>query len=159
MNITLYSVREAIVCIRKHAAIDQERRASSRVREDGESINGGGSSPVLGAISMDSVRVRNVNGLLVRREADAIGPPEAIRDNADIAGRGHEAVNVLRQLGLRTETLLVAVYGVCEPDRTVGVNNDVIGGVERPGIVIVYKGASAVWALGFHVDKAGRFLQ
>ena len=87
---------------------------------------------------MDVVRVGDVARHLIWTETYAIRPPKAIGYDADIAGVGVEAVHVLRQLRFGSEALLVAVDGVCEPDGAIGVDDDVVGGVERAGVVVVY---------------------
>ena len=106
---------------------------------------------------MDVVRVRDVAGVFVRREADAVGTAESIRHDTDIPRRGVESVDQLRQLRFRPETLVVAVDRVREPDGAVGMHDDVVGGVEGAGVVVVQQGRGLVRTLGFHVDQAGRF--
>lgn len=55
--------------------------------------------------------------------------------------------------------MLVAVDGVGEPDGAVGGNDDVAGGVKRPGMVTVEERDRLVRPLGFHVDQSCGFSQ
>lgn len=89
------------------------------------------------AIPMNEVRVRDVDGFLIRREAQPVRSPEAIRHDTDVARRGIEAVDMLRELWFWPKSLFVAVDGVCKPDGAVGMDDDVVGGVERTAMVIV----------------------
>ena len=106
---------------------------------------------------MDEVGVGDVNRFLGRGEADAVWSAKAVGHDADIACSGHEAVDLLGQLWFGPEALLVAVDGVGEPDGAVGVNDDIVGGVEGAGVVVVEDGGGFVGALGFHVDQTGWF--
>ena len=51
--------------------------------------------------------------------------------------------------------MLVAVDGICEPDGSVGVDNNVVGGVKGSAMIVVYKGDGFMGSFGFHVDEAG----
>ena len=55
--------------------------------------------------------------------------------------------------------MLVAVDGIGKPDAAVAVDDDVVGGVEGPGVVVVEEGGSFVGAFRFHVDEAGGFAE
>ena len=55
--------------------------------------------------------------------------------------------------------MLVAVDGVGEPDAAVGVDDYIVGGIERTGVVVVEQGGGFVGSFGFHVDEAGRFAE
>jgi len=101
---------------------------------------------------VDIVRVGYVDCVFVGGEGDAVGAAEAICDDADVAGGGIETVDELRELRFRAETLLVAVDGVCEPNGAVGMDDDVVGGVEGAGVVVVEESGGFVGAFGFHVD-------
>lgn len=86
---------------------------------------------------MDGIGVRDVEGGFVGGESNAVGSAERVGYGADVAGGRVEAVDELGELGFWSEALFVAVDGVGEPDGAVGVDDDVVGGVEGAGVVIV----------------------
>jgi len=53
----------------------------------------------------------------------------------------------------------VTVDGVGEPDAAVRVDDDVVGRIELPAVVVVEQGGGFVGAFGFHVDEAARFVE
>lgn len=157
-DIALDPVRRARVCVCEDAPVGEVRAIV--LPEDAVRVDGRGAARVRGAaVAVDEVRVGDVEGVLGGGEANAVGAAKAIGHDADIAGAGVEAVDVLGQLGFGAEALLVAVDGVGEPDGAVGVDGDVVGGVEGPGVVVVEDGGRFVRPLGFHVDEAGGFAQ
>lgn len=113
----------------------------------------------LGAISTNDICIGDIARLLIGAKAYPIRSSKTVGHNPDIARRRVEAVDVLRQLGFRTETLLVAINGVCEPDGSVGVDNNVVGGVKRAAVIVVHKGDGFVGSFGFHVDEARGFAE
>ena len=125
--------------------------------EDRVSVDSCGATVVSVAVAVDEVRIRYVDGGLVRGESNSIRSSETVRYNPDITCRWIKAVHQLRKLRFRPKALLVAVYGICEPDRAVGMDDDVIGGIEGAGVVVVQEGCGFVRAFGFHVDEAARF--
>lgn len=157
MDIALDAVRGARVGVREDAPVGEIGLVVGP--EDGVGVDGRGAGVQAGAVTVDEVRVGDVDRVLPRSERDAVRPAEAVGDDADVAGGRVEAVDVLGQLRFGPEALLVAVDRVGEPDGTVGVDDDVVGGVEGPPVVIVEKGRRLVGALGFHVDEAGGFAQ
>ena len=86
---------------------------------------------------MDQVGVANVYSLFPGRETDSIRSSESICHNANVARGRIKAVYMLGKLGFGPEPLFVAVYRVCEPDRSVRVNDNVIGRIEGAGVVLV----------------------
>lgn len=156
-DVRLDAVRGAGVGVGEDAPVGEE--GGGVVVEDGVGVDGGGAAGVEGAVAVDEVRVGDVDGGFVRGEGDAVGAAEAVGDDADVAAGGVEAVHVLGELRFGAEALLVAVDGVGEPDGAVGVDDDVVGGVEGPGVVVVKQGGGFVGALGFHVDEAGGFAE
>ena len=108
---------------------------------------------------MDEVCIGDVDGFFGRGEADAVWPAEPIGHDADIACFGVVAVDLLRELWFGPEALLVAVNGVGKPDGAVRVDDDVIGGIEGAGVVVVEDGGGFVGTFGFHVDQARWFFQ
>ena len=88
-------------------------------------------------MAVDAIGVSDVEGVKVGREGDAVGAAEAVCDGADVACQGVEAVDELGELRFGPEALLVAVDGVGEPDGAVVVDDDVVGGVEGAGVVVV----------------------
>ena len=117
-------------------------------------VDGGCAAVVLCAIPVDEIRIGDIEGILIGGESDTIGSPEPISYDSDVTGRRVEAVDLLGQLWFRTETLLEAVDRVGEPDTAVRVDDDVVGGVEGAGVVVVEEGVGFVGSLGFHVDEA-----
>src|SRR5258705_7200798 len=85
--------------------------------------------------------IADIELLLVRREAKAVGLQEVIDDNLDITGfRIHPVDVLLFLLGLGFDALVIAadtVGWVAEPDRTVGRDNHVIRRVQLLAIVLV----------------------
>ena len=109
--------------------------------DDGEGVDGcgagGGGVGWGGGMAVDGIGVGYVEGIFVGGESDAVGSAEGVGYGADVAGGGVEAVDELGELRFWSETLFVAVDGVGEPDGAVGVDDDVIRGVEGAGVVIV----------------------
>lgn len=108
---------------------------------------------------MDEVRVGYVEGFFIRRKTQTVGATEPIRHDADIARRRIEAVDMLRELGFGPKALFVPINGVCEPDGAIGVDDDVVWGVEGAAVVVVEEGSCFVGALGFHIDEAAGFAE
>ena len=108
---------------------------------DGEGIDGcrprWGGGWGGGRVAVDGIGVGDVEGIEVGGESDAVGTAEGVGYGADVACCGIEAVDELGELGFWSETLFVAVDGVCEPDGAVGVDDDVIRGIEGAGVVVV----------------------
>lgn len=116
----------------------KEGLRSRRLEDYRESVDSRCATGIRVAVAVDIVSVGDVARHLIWAKTYAIRPSKAVGHNADIARVGVEAVHVLRQLGFGSEALLVAVNGVCEPDGAIGVDNDVVGGVEWTGVVVVY---------------------
>ena len=88
-----------------------------------------------GLVPMDGARVRDVNRLEFRAEAQSIRPREAIGNCSDIARRRLEAVDLARQHGVWADVLVEAVGRVREPDgAVVGVDDDVVDAVELSAV-------------------------
>ena len=85
--------------------------------------------------------VADIELLLVRREAKAVGLHEVIDDHLDVTGfRIHPVDVVLFLLGLGLDALVKAadaVGGIAEPDRTVGSDDRVVRRVQLLAIVLV----------------------
>ena len=105
--------------------------------EDAVRVDSRGAAGVGAAVAVDEVRVRDVECVLIRGETQPVRAAKAIGHDANVTCRRIEAVDVLRQLGFGPEALLVAIDGVGEPDGAVRVDDDVVGGVEGPGVVVV----------------------
>lgn len=135
VNIALDAVRGARVRVGEDPSIGQVRLVVGPVDRIG--IHGGGPRMDFGAVAVDDVRVGDVARFFIGREADAVRSAEAVGHDPDVAGGRVEAVDVLGKLGFGAEALLVAVDGVCEPDGAVGVDDDVVGGVEGAAVVVV----------------------
>ena len=105
--------------------------------EDGVRVDGGGAARIFVAVTVDEIGVGNVEGRFVRGETEAVGSAQAVGDNANVTRGGIEAVDELGELGFGAEALFVAIKRVGEPDAAVGVDDDVIGGVEGSGMVVV----------------------
>lgn len=157
VHIAFDAVRRARVRVCKDPSIGQVRLIVGPVHRI--RVHGGGPRMDLGAVAVDDVRVGDVACFLVGCEADAVRPTEAVSHDPDVAGGRVEAVDVLRELGFRAEALLVAVDRVGEPDGTVRVDDDVVGGVERAAVVVVHERGGFVGAFGFHVDETGRLAE
>ena len=162
------------VHVPKHIALDPVRRTVVRVSEQPaagqiglgvvfpehrKGVDGRGALGVGAAVTVNEVRVGNVDDFLGWGKADAVWSAEAVRHDADIARFRDEAVDVLRELWFGPEALLVAVDGVGEPDGAVRMDDDVVGGVEGARVEIVEDGGGFVGAFGFHVDQPGWFFQ
>lgn len=155
VNVAFDAIRCARVRVGENPPIGQVRLIVGPVHRI--RVHGRGPRMEFGAVAVDDVRVGDVACFLVGCEADAVRPAEAVGHDPDVAGGRIEAVDVLRELGFRPEALLVAIDGVGEPDGTVGVDDDVVGGVERAAVVVVQERGGFVGAFGFHVDETGRF--
>ena len=157
VDVALDPVRRARIRHGEDAAIDQEGRVVDD--DDVEGVNGRGARRVRGAVAVDVIRVGDVDGVFGGGKGDAVRSAEAVGHDADVAGRRVETVHLLRELGFRSEALLVAVDGVGEPDCAVGVDDDVVGRIEGAAVVVVDQGGGFVRPFGFHVDEPGRFVQ
>lgn len=155
-HVALDAVRGARIGVGEHAPVAQVRLAV--FLEDGERVDGGGATRIAGMAAVEQVGVSDVDGVFARGETEAARAAEAVGDHSDVPGGRVEAVDLLWELRLRPEPVLVAVDGVGEPDGAVGGNDDVAGGVKRPGMVIVEERGRLVRPLGFHVDQPGGFL-
>lgn len=87
--------------------------------------------------AVDQVRVANIDRFLPGRETDSIRSAESIRDNANVARARIEAVYMLGELWFGPKALFVAVGRVCEPNRSVRVDDDVVGRIKRARVIIV----------------------
>ena len=157
VDIALDPIRGARVRVSENPSVRQVRLIISPVY--GVGIYGCCTRMHFGAIAVNDICIGDVARFLIRAKAYPIRSSKTVGHNPDIASRRVEAVDVLRQLGFRTETLLVAINGVCEPNGSVGVDNNVVGGVERAAMIVVYKRDSFVGSFGFHVDEARRFAE
>ena len=133
--------------------------------DEGEGVDGGcarwggGGWGGEGGGAVDGIGVGDVDGIFVGGESYAIWSSERVCDGADVACSRVEAVDKLGELGFRAEALFVAVDGVGEPDGAVGVDGDVVGGVEGAGVVVVEEGGGFVGAFGFHVGESRWFAE
>ena len=98
--------------------------------EYGVSVDGGSATVVGTTIAVDEISISDVDGGFVRRETDSVRPAKTIRHHSDIACTGVKAVNELRKLWFGSEALLITVDWVGEPDRAVGVDNNVVRGIK-----------------------------
>ena len=108
--------------------------------------------------ALNSVRIRDIRRLLIRRKANPIRLPEPIRHNPNIArpGLGVVAVHLTRQFRQRPEGLLEAITRVREPDRAIRMDDDVIDGIEPAPVVIVHDRLGFIGRVAGHVDEASR---
>ncbi len=157
VNVALDAVRRSHVRHGEHPPVDEKGALVDN--DDIKRVDGRRTRRIRRAIPVNKVRVGDVDNLLARREADAVRPAEAVGDDSDVTGPGFETVDLLGQLRQGPEALLVAVDGVGEPDAAVGVDDDVVGRVERAAVVVVEQRRGAVGPLGFHVDEPARFVQ
>lgn len=155
VDIALDAIGRPGVRVREDPSVGQIRLIVGPV--DAERINGRRARGVAGPVAMYQVRISHIQRFLIRSERDAIGTTEPVRDDADIARGGVEAVDVLGELRFRPKPLLVAVDGVGEPNRAVGMHDDVVGGVEGAAVVVVQKRGGLVRALRLHVDEPAGF--
>ncbi len=149
-------VRRSGVCVGEYAAVGQIR--SVVFPEHAVGVYRGGAAVVGVAVAVDEVGVCDVDRVFVWGEAETVRPAEPIGYYSDIASGGIEAVDELGENWFGTETLLVTVDGVCEPDGAIGMHHYVVWRVEGAGVVVVQQCRRLVWAFGFHVYEAGRFL-
>lgn len=156
-HVALNAVRGARVGVGEQAPVAQVRLVV--FPEDGEGVDGSGTARFARVGAVEQVGVGDVDGVFTRRETEAARATEAVGDGPDIPRGGVEAVDLLWELRPGPEAMLVAVDGVGEPHRPIGRDDDVAGGVKRPGMVIVEEGDRFVWPLGFHVDQPGGFSQ
>jgi len=70
---------------------------------------------VLIPVSMNGIRVRNIDRPLIGTQADTRRTPQAIRHDPQLPGSGVEAIHMARQLRLLPEVLLKAMAGIREP--------------------------------------------
>src|SRR5713226_3416648 len=93
----------------------------------------------------------DVHLLLVRREAEAVGPVDVAGDDGRAPGLAVDPVDVGRQLGRRRMSLVIAEDAegrVGEPDRIVRLDDDVVGRVERLAVIAVAQDGDAAVILG-----------
>lgn len=90
-------------------------------------------------IAMNPIRIRDIARRLARVKTNPIRPAEPIGDRAHTPRRGIESVDLVWQPRFRAYALLESVDGVGEPDRAVGVDDDVIRGVEGPVVEGCYE--------------------
>lgn len=90
---------------------------------------------------MNEIRIRNINRLLPGREANPIRPPKPIRHSPHAARGRVKPINLTRKLRRRPDALLIAVYGVREPDRSVRVHDHVVDGVEGAAVEVLQQEA------------------
>ena len=104
---------------------------------------------------MQHLRIRNIHRPLIRRKANAVRPTKPIRHSSDISARGIKAIDLVRQLRRRADALLGAVDGIGEPDGPVRAHDDdVVGRVEAPAVVVVQQHFGLVRWGGCHVGQA-----
>lgn len=157
MDIAFNPIRRTRVRVGKHPPISQIRLIASP--ENRVSVHRRRTSRVPRAIPVNKVRVRDIKCSLIRRKAQPVRSPEPIGHDTDIARRGIEPIYMLRELWFGPKPLFIAVNGIGEPDRAVRMDDDVVGGVEGPAVVVVEQGGGFVRAFGFHVDEAARFAE
>ena len=92
----------------------------------GENVHGLRPLNIYRAVSMYQVGICHVQRFLVGRKAQSIRPTKAIGNDSYIPRGWIEPIHLARQLRCITETLLVAIDRVGEPDAAVSVNHDVI---------------------------------
>ena len=83
---------------------------------------------------MGCAGVGDVEGLVVGGEAEAVGFEEVVGDLGELAGLRVDAVDRLLDFQRALVPLVVhqrAVAGIGEPDAAVGVDDGVVGGIER----------------------------
>lgn len=148
-DVAFDAVGRARVGVGEHAPVRRVRLLV--LPEDRVSVDSGGAARVLAAVAVDQVRIGDVDRVFGGREADAVRSAEAVGHHADVARGRVEPVDLLRELRFWPESLFVAVVWVGEPQRTVGMDNDVVGRVEWPRVVVVEEGRGFVRPLGFHV--------
>ena len=102
---------------------------------------------------MNPICVGNIECLFVRRETQAVRPPEIIGDCPDTPGPGFESVKLVWQLRLWAEPLLRAVNRVGEPDRPVRFDHDIVDRVEPSSVIAVHEHLGLVRRIGLHGDE------
>ena len=161
------------VYIPEHVAFDPVRGSRIRVGKhppvgekgllvlpkDRVCINRGGAAEVFGAVAVDEVGVGDVDDVFDGGEAYAVGTAKPVRYDPNVACGGIEAVHQLRELRFRPKALLIAINRVRKPNGAVRMHDDVIGRIERAGVVIIQDGGGFVRTLGFHVDESRGLLQ
>lgn len=128
-------VRRSGVCVSEDAAVGQIR--SVVFPQHAVGVYRGGAAVVGVAVAVDEVGVCNVDCVFVWGEAETVWSAEPIGYYSGVASGGIEAVDELRENWLGTETLLVTVDGVCEPDGAIGMYYYVVWRVEGAGVVVV----------------------
>ena len=94
----------------------------------------------------DSSRARSgfddIENLFVRREGEAVRHVDVARHDSRDAARGIEPVEIRRQLRFGHVAFVIAADAegrIGEPDRTVGLHDDVVGRIEPPALPGVHQ--------------------
>src|SRR5688572_21996620 len=99
-------------------------------------------------------RVGDVQALLVDREREAVGLREAVGNGGDAAGARVDAIDAtLAELARRLEPFVVridAVGRIGEPDRVVGLHDDVVRAVEALTLEALGQYGDGAVVLGAH---------
>lgn len=90
-----------------------------------------------GGGGVNEVGVANIYRFFPGGETDSIRSAESICHNTNVARSRIESIYMLGQLGFRSKALFVAVDWVREPNRSIRVNDDVIGRIEGARMIIV----------------------
>jgi hypothetical protein len=106
------------------------------------------------AVTVNPVRVSNIQRLLVRRKAKPIRTPEPICNSSHIARSQIEAIDVGAKLRLRSKALLEAIYRIGEPDATVRMYNHIVERTELTPVEVIENCASLEWRVNIHVNQA-----
>lgn len=159
IHVTLDAVRHAGISVCEYPPVDEKWRLRYVVVEQGVGVDSGCFRGIEAAVAVDGVRVGDVKGLFVWRKCYTIWAAKTVCYGPNVACRWHKAVDVLGKTRFGPKSLLIAINGICEPNRAVGVDHNVIRRVERTRMIVVDEGTGPMWSLGFHVYKTRRFVQ
>ena len=113
-HVAFDTVRGACISVGKDSTIGEEGRIV--LPEHGVGVDGSGASIVGVAVAVDEIGVGDVDSFFVGRETKAVRPSETVCHNPDVSCGRVESIDELWEDGLGTESLLVAVYWIREPD-------------------------------------------
>lgn len=106
---------------------------------------------------MNPVSIRDIDNLLIRREADTIRSPKSIRHSPNTPIIRTPPVYLIRQTRLWPISLLRAVNGICEPDRAICMHNHVIDRIKRPAKEVLFQQFRLIRSGGGHAVQSAWF--
>lgn len=113
----------------------QAQKAQKREKDKSNDLHGGRSVRINTPIPMNPIRIGNINDPLVGRKTNPVRPAESIGHDTDLSRLRLVAIHLVWQFGRRSDTLLVPVDRIREPDGPVAVSHDVVWRVERFAVV------------------------